>query len=112
MYLINFASWDHLTTQTLIHELTHVWQGVVAGPIYMAEALEAQLAGAGYNYGYQDSETGEGAEDELAAAGGNFNSFNREQQAGIIEHYWRRRFGSDPALDYSAWQPYADVVHA
>ncbi len=35
-----------------------------------------------------------------------------EQQAQIVMHYWRRKFGEVPALDTTAWQPYADVVHA
>jgi hypothetical protein len=110
MYLINFASWDKLSDSTLIHEMTHVWQGVVAGPIYMVEAIEGQLSAEGYNYGYDDNETGEGGQPELQAAGGNFNSFNREQQAQIIMHYYVRRFVK--GLDFTAWQPYANVVHA
>ena len=48
MYVINFASWQKVRLGTLIHELTHVWQGVVAGPIYMVEALHSQMFGRGY----------------------------------------------------------------
>ena len=110
MYLINFASWEKLSPATLIHELVHVWQGVTAGPIYMVEAIESQLSSEGYNYGYDDGTTGEGAQPELAAAGGNFNSFNREQQGQIVMHYYTRRYLN--GLDYSAWQPYANAVHA
>ena len=110
MFLINFASWDKLAIPTLIHELTHVWQGYAVGPVYMVEALEAQASGEGYNYGYTDSETGDGAQDELNAAAGNFNAFNREQEAQIIQHYYVRRFLK--MLDFASWQPYADVVHA
>jgi len=76
----------------------------------MVEALEAQASGEGYNYGYTDSETGEGAQDRLNAAAGNFSAFNREQQAQIIMHYFVRRY--EKALDYTAWQPYANIVHA
>ena len=112
MRLINFASWDTLSPDTLIHELTHVWQGVVDGPIYMVEALEAQLVGEGYNYGYDDSTTGEGGQDDLQAASGDLAHFNREQQAQIIMHYWHRKFVSAPPLETTEWQPYADVVHA
>ena len=61
----------------MIHELTHVWQGVVDGPVYMVQALEAQASGEGYNYGYSNPQNGEGAQDELVAAAGNFGSFNR-----------------------------------
>lgn len=100
MYVINFASWDTVDTPTLIHELTHVWQGVVAGPIYMVEALHAQIFGEGYDYTDQD----------LIDAGGNFNAFNREQQASIIEHYWVKRYGPSPS-DYSLYLPYARAVY-
>jgi hypothetical protein len=93
-----------------MHELTHVWQGVVAGPVYMVEALEAQASAESYNYGYDNADTGEGAQPELAAAGGDLGQFNREQQAMIIEHYYVRRFEKN--LPFAEWQPYADVVHA
>jgi hypothetical protein len=116
MFLINFASWTQVKIEVLMHELTHVWQGLVAGPVYMVEALEAQASSEGYNYGYDNNAkgeaTGEGAQDELNAAAGDFNHFNREQQAQIIEHYYVRRFQSNPVLDVTAWQPYADIVHA
>jgi hypothetical protein len=110
MFLINFASWAEIKIETLIHELTHVWQGMVAGPVYMVEALEAQASAEGYNYGYTDSETGEGAQGRLNAAGGDFSVFNREQQAQIIMHYFVRRY--EKTLDFTAWQPYANIVHA
>jgi hypothetical protein len=78
----------------------------------MVEALEAQASSEGYNYGYTDAATGEGAQSALNAAAGNFNVFNREQEAQIIQHYYVRKFEKEPALDFAAWQPYADVVHA
>ncbi len=112
MYLINFASWARVDIPTLIHELTHVWQSVVAGPFYMIEALEAQLRGEGYNYGYTNAYNGDGSEAALNDARGNFDEFNREQQAMIIQHYHVRRYEEKPTSDYTAWQPYADVVHA
>jgi hypothetical protein len=77
----------------------------------MVQALEAQLSGEGYNYGYTDSDTGEGGQDDLVAAGGELATINREQQAQIIMHYWRRKFGSTPPLDATEWEPYASVVH-
>ena len=116
MYLLNFASWDQVDRPTLIHELAHVWQSLVEGPFYMLEAIHGQMTD-GYNYGYDDDYDGEGAQDELAAAGGDFESFNREQQASIIEHYFVRRF-HDPeredgtTRDWAAWQPYAQAVFA
>ena len=117
MYLINFASWNDLEDPVLIHELTHVWQGSVAGPVYMVEALDAQITDPdGYNYGYEDTTTGayngEGGQNELLAANGNLDEFNREQQAQIAEHYYVRRYKEDPPLNYTAWEPYIDVIQA
>ena len=48
----------------------------------------------------------------LSAGAGNLDSFNREQQAQIIEHYFVRRFFSNPPLDFAAWEPYAQKVRA
>lgn len=102
MYLINFASWAQVDLKTLVHELTHVWQSSVEGPFYMVDALEAQFVGDGYAY----------TDDDLKAAAGDFNRFNPEQQASIIEDYWDRKYNHTPPEDTTDWQPYADVVHA
>ena len=110
MFLINFASWADVKINTLMHEMTHVWQGVVSGPVYMVQALEAQMSKEGYNYGYADAETGEGAQSALNAANGDFSKFNREQQAQIVMHYYMRKFVK--SLDATAWEPYAKLVHA
>jgi hypothetical protein len=110
MFLINFASWADVKIETLMHEMTHVWQGIQTGPLYMVQAIEAQMSSQGYNYGYTDAATGEGAQDALNAAAGDFSKFNREQQAQIIMHYYVRKF--EKSLDFTAWQPYANLVHA
>jgi hypothetical protein len=132
--LINFDVHDGITRHTLIHELCHVWQALVTGPFYMSEAIHAQNWGGGYNYGYdegvasvtlvidyhgktkkydQGKETGEGAQTELGTANGNFDAFNREQQAQIIMHYFVRRYLLNQApADYAPWQPYVNVVQA
>jgi hypothetical protein len=109
--LINFDVDEGIERHTLIHELTHVWQALVTGPFYMSEAIHAQIAGDGYNYGYVDEVTGEGAQQRLIDAAGDFEQFNREQQAQIIEHYYVRRFmlGQSPG-EYAPWQIYADRV--
>jgi len=114
MTLINFPSWEKLGTDTVVHELTHVWQNFQVGPIYMVEALEAQMSKAGYNYGFTNDAQGwldgEGAQQALINAKSNYNSFNREQQAMIIQHYWMRRYSENK--EYTEWQPYADIVHS
>jgi hypothetical protein len=93
MYVINFASWTHVTMHTLVHELTHVWQGVVAGPIYMVEALHSQAFGRGYDVTQQD----------VANAAGDIRRLEREQQAVVVEEYWRMRFGD--GLTTLGWIP-------
>jgi hypothetical protein len=132
--LVNFDVDEGIERHTMIHELTHVWQFEVTGPFYMSEAIHAQVAGEGYNYGYEkggpDVEievdytgtkrkftegplTGKGAEDDLDAANGNFGSFNREQQGQITMHYFVRRvLQKRPPADYAKWQPYINVVQA
>ena len=132
--LVNFDVDEGIERHTMIHELTHVWQFAVTGPFYMSEAIHAQVAGAGYNYGYDEGVsnvtipvdyagttesldagdvTGLNAEPELIAAGGDFEAFNREQQGQITMHYFVRRvLQGRPAAEYAAWQPYIDVVQA
>jgi hypothetical protein len=120
MYVLNFPSGKVPDMSTLIHELTHVWQGVQIGPLYMIEAIEAQLSKAGYNYGFVDGpgnsgpgwDHGQGGEAALNAANGNFKAFNAEQQAMIIQHYYDRLYVQNPSLDVTAWQPYANLVKA
>ncbi|NIG07439.1 DUF4157 domain-containing protein [Burkholderia sp. Tr-849] len=71
---------------TLIHELTHVWQYEQSGSIYMAQALHAQIelgATGAYNY------NGVTGLMTAKAAGNHITSFNREQQAQIVEDYYR-----------------------
>jgi hypothetical protein len=91
MYVINFSSSAHITMGTLMHELTHVWQAVVAGPIYMVEALHSQFFGRGYEVTPAD----------IAAANGDIRNLEREQQAVVVERYYLGKFGGgghDPAM--------------
>ena len=116
--LINFDVDDGITDATLIHELTHVWQATNNGPLYLVEAIHAQLEEAlggpdAYNYGYTNSSNGNGADAALDAAQGDFGVFNPEQQANIVKHYYVRRYEENrPQADWSSWQPYIDVVQA
>jgi hypothetical protein len=112
MNLVNFDPKDDFDNQTMIHELCHVWQAEMEGPFYMAEAIHAQMTDEGYNYGYTNSETGAGAETALQNAGGDLTAFNLEQQAKIMEHFYRRKFEESPALDTTDWEPYVDYVRA
>ncbi|WP_224249680.1 hypothetical protein [Hyalangium gracile] len=107
MYVINFASSADIDMKTLIHELAHVWQGVIAGPVYMIQAIEAQLGSEGYSV----------TDDMLRARGNDLKRFNREQQAVIAEEYWYEAFGqsetayqglSNRGLDVDLLKPYAE----
>jgi hypothetical protein len=102
--LINFDKDDPFGFDKLIHELTHVWQNQHVGPVYLAHAVESQMLGAGYNYGYTNVKNGDGGETELQASGGNLGNFNPEQQGQIAMHYYVRRYQDN--LPYTDWEPY------
>jgi hypothetical protein len=117
MYIINFGSGAVVDIGTLIHELTHVWQGVQEGPLYMTRALEAQLkAGLGelfHSGEYEDSAAYRVTDEMLTSAGGDFTRFNPEQQASIVEDYWQLKFNGAtssgrPPVDLL--EPYARQV--
>ena len=108
--LINMKAGEGITIETLIHELTHVWQNFETGPMYLVEAIHAQSTPDSYNYGYTDADNGEGAQAELIAANGDFEAFNREQQGDMMEHYYRREFVE--LIDATEWEPYVEVVRA
>ncbi len=82
----------HITDDTLIHELAHVWQYETAGAIYMPQAIHAQatLGDAAYMYG--------GASDLQAkkTAGQGIGVYNREQQAQIVQDFYRLKVGMTP----------------
>jgi hypothetical protein len=83
--------WGEGRRDVLIHELTHVWQYQQAGAIYMPQALHAQRWGGGYRYGgCAGLCAARERQDSLA-------SFNREQQAQIVQDFYRMR-RSDPDI--------------
>ncbi len=118
--LVNFDVNDGpLDNPTMIHELGHVWQFQATGPFYMAEAIHAQSTPEAYDYGYTDEANGNGAESTLqqlladnpgATDRELFETFNREQQAQLLMHYYVRRYEEKPALDFSLWERYQQVV--
>ncbi len=87
-YVIN--SWGKMKQSTLIHELVHVWQYQQIGAVYMPRALRAQYTRWGYNYG------GVAKLRAYLAKGQDFLAFNLEQQADIVEDYFRIRQGLSP----------------
>lgn len=71
-----------LPQHNFIHELVHVWQYERYGSVYISESLWAQRWGGGYDYGglvpLKNYSEGKG-----------LSAFNFEQQADIIEDYYR-----------------------
>jgi hypothetical protein len=82
-HTINLPSGEGI--DTVVHELTHVYQYERAGSVYLGQALHAQAArGAGaYNYG--------GPVGLVAAknSGKHYRDFNREEQAQISQDYYK-----------------------
>jgi hypothetical protein len=91
----------------LIHELVHVWQFQQFGSVYISKALKAQKSKEGYNYG--------GAENLYHGmmCGRNLTSFNFEQQAEIIEDYYRLSKGTSfSPLESGVYAYYAGLLRA
>jgi Ca2+-binding RTX toxin-like protein len=96
-------TWGSLDDATLIHELTHVWQYGQVGAIYIPDALDSQgdsgvpgastdyppdiaIAGSsGYRYG------GFTELEKRLNNGQKLRSFSYEQQARIVEDYYKIR---------------------
>lgn len=117
MYIINFGRNAVIDMATLIHELTHVWQGAQVGPLYMTRALEAQIsAGVSelFHHGhYDDGAAYAVTDEELANYNGDFSKFNPEEQASIVEHYWIQKFSGKPSATLptiAQLEPYAKQV--
>jgi hypothetical protein len=89
--------WGESRRDVLIHELTHVWQYERAGAIYMPQALHAQFRGAGYDYG------GRAGLRAAHADGATLTTFNREQQAQIIQDFYRMRRGHPDIEMYASF---------
>jgi hypothetical protein len=79
-YIIN--STENLDDRTMIHELTHVWQYVTDGLVYIPEAIDGQASDEGYDFG------GVSGLRATMNAGGGISSYNREQQGEIVASYF------------------------
>lgn len=77
----DFGVDDEYMAQTLIHELTHVWQYQHGGTSYLSHSVQTQIAAArrgnrNFAYAYE------------LAPGTSFFDFTPEQQASIVENYF------------------------
>lgn len=114
-------TWEALEDPTLIHELTHVWQYGQVGAIYIPDALSSQedsgVPGSPEDYPPDIISSGisgyrYGGFTELQKRinnGQKLTSFNYEQQAQIVEDYYRLR--KDDGTDNDQYLPlYARFV--
>ena len=98
LHTINFAV--SMPSETMIHELVHIWQYHRFGSIYLSEAIWAQRWGGGYNYGGYDA--------LVKNRGAGLSAFNMEQQAEIVEDYFR--FKNDIPMQWSTRGPEIENV--
>lgn len=87
-YTIN--SWGEMSDAVFVHELVHIWQYHHLGVVYIPRALAAQWSRHGYDYG------GAAALQKAIAEGKPLLDFNYEQQASIVEDYFRIKHGQRP----------------
>jgi len=92
--------------EIFVHELVHIWQYQHFGSIYIARAIKAQFSKAGYDYG------GVSHLYHQMLKGGKLIDFNFEQQADIIEDYYRIMMKPQSAspLDHSIYQYFAEQL--
>jgi hypothetical protein len=81
----------------LIHEMAHTWQY----QHYTKEEFDAKLVPGDYNYGW------ESGLNTAKAAGKGLDSFNLEEQAAIVDHYYQRMISGKST---AAWLPFAQEV--
>jgi hypothetical protein len=118
MNVINVDPSSPPSTAVMVHELTHVWQSLVDGPIYMTDAIHAQMKDGqmAYNYGYENGTNGEGGQDALADADGDLSQFNPEQQGNIAKHAWVRwtavNTGPEDEDFLKPWDDYIEAFQA
>jgi hypothetical protein len=77
--------------EIFIHELMHIWQYQHFGSIYIGRAIKAQRSKEGYDYG------GVANLYKVMLSGGSLLAFNFEQQADIVEDYFKITKKSDLA---------------
>lgn len=77
----NFTVADEYMAETLIHELTHVWQYQHGGTSYMSHSIQTQIAAGlrgNRNYAY----------DYMLSPNRSFFDFTPEQQGTIVQNYF------------------------
>lgn len=95
-----------INKEIFVHELVHIWQYQHFGSIYIAKAIKAQFSKAGYDYG------GVSHLYHHMLKGGKLIDFNFEQQADIIEDYYKIMMKPQSAspFDHSIYQYFAEQL--
>ncbi len=96
-------SWGSLKNETLIHELTHIWQYEHGGAKYIPEALAVNGTRSGYDY------KGVSNLRKLKAAGKGMSSFDPEKQAKIVEEYFLIKTGQASKTEFSGGATLKDL---
>jgi len=100
--VINFQK--EIKKEIFIHELVHIWQYQHFGSVYIGRAIKAQKSLEGYDYG--------GVEKlyTIMMKGGSLLDFNFEQQADIIEDYFKikKQKDSNTSMVLNVYQYFAN----
>jgi hypothetical protein len=109
IYMPTDRTTDSSYGHTLVHEMTHAWQGQNGGPDYAAKALEAQLYGdgdGGWGQRGYDWETG-------IAKGKSWKDQSPEQQAELIENAYQNGMFDNPSQRF-VWNgtDYTDYLNS
>lgn len=103
-------SWGRMSMPLLVHEAAHIWQYQHWGAVYISRALRAQRSREGYNYG------GPWRIRQAALSGAWLSDFNPEQQADLLEDYYRLKhqlplqWGPGGPADLPYYQYFADQL--
>jgi len=100
---INFS--ESIPNDIFIHELVHIWQYQKFGAVYIYKSWKAQLSKEGYNYGSMKGLNLAFKSSKM------FHEFNFEQQAEIIQDYYKRQFMNDTSRDALVYNEYVKEMN-
>ncbi len=103
---INFS--ERISNDILIHEMVHIWQYKIFGAVYIYFAWKAQMSEEGYDYGSAPALI------KAVEQGKLFHEFNFEQQADIIQDYYKsRNFKSHglQGIEMAAYNAYHEAMN-
>lgn len=93
---------ERLSNDVFIHEMVHIWQYNIFGAVYIYHAWKAQISEEGYDYGSATALI------DHVKKGRLFHQFNFEQQADIIQDYYRSKNFNSFSLDEESMLAYGN----